>query len=155
MAAGAGTEVKGSTHKRYDLREGWSLEEWLRSLEPAETYRGRAKVPQQPTPKAQPAVSQSEPRSFDDIQPPAPPPKRSTGPTAGPARTPAQPAPLAPAPYRGGGVTGATETGAGVILALMFWTWVALPFLKSGPTGVRNVLRAKWFNKAPDGTWLP
>jgi hypothetical protein len=50
----------------------------------------------------------------------------------------------------------AAASGAGgFVLAVMFWTWVALPFLQGGPTGVRNTLRAKFFNKAPDGSWLP
>ena len=49
----------------------------------------------------------------------------------------------------------AVDNGAGFILALMFWGWVALPFLRSGPAGVRNTLRAKFFNKAADGSWLP
>jgi hypothetical protein len=47
------------------------------------------------------------------------------------------------------------DSGAGFILGLLVWGWVALPFLTGGPTGVRNVLRAKFFNKAPDGSWLP
>lgn len=47
------------------------------------------------------------------------------------------------------------SSGAGFLLALMFWSWIALPFLKGGPVGVRNMLRAKFFNKGPDGSWLP
>lgn len=52
-------------------------------------------------------------------------------------------------------VPGVVDTGAGFILAALFWTWVGLPFLKDGLGGVRNQLRAKFFNKAADGSWLP
>lgn len=53
-------------------------------------------------------------------------------------------------------VPSAVNTGAGFILGLMFWTWVALPFLNNGGiTGVKNQLRAKFLNKAADGSWLP
>lgn len=45
--------------------------------------------------------------------------------------------------------------GAGFILGVLFWSWIALPFLKNGPSGVTNMLRAKFTNKAPDGSWLP
>lgn len=48
------------------------------------------------------------------------------------------------------------SSGAGFVLALLFWTWIALPFLNNGGvTGVRNQLKAKFTNKAPDGSWLP
>lgn len=47
------------------------------------------------------------------------------------------------------------SSGAGFVLALMFWTWVALPFLRDGMPGVRAQLKAKFTNKAPDGSWLP
>jgi hypothetical protein len=48
------------------------------------------------------------------------------------------------------------SSGAGFILALMFWTWVALPYLNNGGVaGVRAQLKAKFTNKAPDGSWLP
>jgi hypothetical protein len=50
---------------------------------------------------------------------------------------------------------GPVSSGAGFILAVLFWSWVALPFLKKGPAGVRNTLKAKFTNKAPDGSWLP
>lgn len=47
----------------------------------------------------------------------------------------------------------------GFVLALMFWGWVVLPVLKAdspadGPRAVANVLRAKFFNKGPNGEWL-
>jgi hypothetical protein len=41
-----------------------------------------------------------------------------------------------------------------VILALIAWGWIGLPLIQGGPTKVRDVWRAKFFNKAPDGTWL-
>lgn len=47
------------------------------------------------------------------------------------------------------------DSGAGFILGLLVWGWVALPFLTGGPAAVRDTLRAKFFNKAADGTWLP
>jgi len=52
-------------------------------------------------------------------------------------------------------VPDAVDHGAGFLLGLMFWAWVGLPFLRDGMDGVRDVLRAKFTNKAPDGTWLP
>ena len=47
------------------------------------------------------------------------------------------------------------ETGAGFVLGALFWAWVGLPFLKGGPSQVRDVLRAKFCNRGPDGGWLP
>jgi hypothetical protein len=47
------------------------------------------------------------------------------------------------------------DNGAGIILALLLWSWVGLPLIQGGPAKVRDVLRAKFTNKAPDGTWLP
>lgn len=73
---------------------------------------------------------------------PAPPPPRSRGRASLAAATRAARHPR-------------VDDAAGFVLALVFWTWVALPFLKSGPTGVKNTLRAKFFNKAADGSWLP
>lgn len=52
-------------------------------------------------------------------------------------------------------VSSAAETGAGVVLAVLFWGWVALPFLRGRMPEVKAVWRAKWLNQAPDGTWLP
>jgi hypothetical protein len=46
------------------------------------------------------------------------------------------------------------DSGAGFVLGLLLWTWVGLPFLQAGPVGVKNMLRAKFLNKAPDGSWL-
>lgn len=50
---------------------------------------------------------------------------------------------------------GAVSSGAGFVLAFFFWTWVALPFLKDGPEGVKKMMRAKFTNKRPDGSYLP
>ncbi len=73
-----------------------------------------------------------------------PPPEDSGGLKIGP---PKMPSPQMP---------GAVNTGAGFVLGLLFWTWVALPFINNGGvTGVKNQLRAKFLNKAPDGSWLP
>lgn len=47
------------------------------------------------------------------------------------------------------------ENGAGFLLAVLVWGWVIMPFLHGGTTGVKNMLRAKFLNKAPDGAWLP
>lgn len=45
--------------------------------------------------------------------------------------------------------------GAGLLLALLAWTWIGLPLLTGGPSKAKDVLRAKFFNKAKDGSWLP
>lgn len=47
------------------------------------------------------------------------------------------------------------DDAGGLVLALVVWGWVILPFLKGGPGAVKNTLRAKFLNKAPDGSWLP
>lgn len=82
-------------------------------------------------------------------------------PAAKPA--PARTAPAAPAaqdtPRRTipvpASVGGAVNSGAGFLLGLMAWSWIALPFLKGGPSQVKAVLMAKFLNKAPDGSFLP
>lgn len=99
-----------------------------------------AKAPAQKAPAAAPRPQPADPA------PPAPSP-------AGPARPPTASTGRRWAPP--GGVRAAVDSGAGFLLALVFWGWIALPLLKDGPTGVRNTIRAKFFNKAPDGTWLP
>lgn len=77
-----------------------------------------------------------------------------------PART-AQGQQQAPRPSGGGrrlhipGTSGVVSNGAGFLLALAFWGWIILPFVKGGPGGVRDVIRAKFINKGPDGSWLP
>lgn len=49
----------------------------------------------------------------------------------------------------------AASVGPGVILTMLAWTWIGLPFLRGGPTAVKNMLKAKFTNKAPDGSYLP
>lgn len=44
---------------------------------------------------------------------------------------------------------------AGFVLAALAWGWFILPFLRGGPGEVRNVLRAKFLNKGPNGQALP
>ena len=68
-----------------------------------------------------------------------------------------EPAPVdepAPAASSGAGRQVASS-GAGWLLGLLAWAWVGLPFVKGGPTAVKNVWRAKFLNKAPDGSELP
>jgi len=55
-------------------------------------------------------------------------------------------------PARGGSTA---RDGAGVVLGFLAWVWVVLPYLNGGTAGVRNVLRAKFTNKGPDGSDLP
>jgi len=54
-----------------------------------------------------------------------------------------------------GSAAASVDNAAGFLLALLFWSWIALPFLKGGAGEVKKVLRAKFLNKAPDGSWLP
>lgn len=49
----------------------------------------------------------------------------------------------------------AVDAGAGFVLGLLLWGWVVLPFVRGGPGEVRNVVRAKFINRGPDGEWLP
>lgn len=87
----------------------------------------------------------------ESVEPPpvgAPPTEGKTGTGGGNPVT-------ATRPYRFPTTTGRTEDGAGFLLALIVWGWVIMPFLQGGPTQVRNVLRAKFFNKGPGGEWLP
>jgi hypothetical protein len=60
---------------------------------------------------------------------------------------------------RGGGRTvsmpQAVNQGAGVMLGILLWGWVVLPFFRNGPTEVKRVWKAKFLNKAPDGSALP
>jgi len=94
------------------------------------------------TPAAQPAVPAVAPRG-------RPEPTR-------PQRT----APGAPRPSRGrfrAGLTAVSpvQTGAGFLLGLLAWGWIGMPLITGGPTRVRDVWRAKFLNKGPDGEWLP
>jgi len=54
--------------------------------------------------------------------------------------------------YEVGGVS--LEDGAGLILGFMAWV-VVLRYIKDGPQGVRDLLKAKFLNKGPDGKELP
>lgn len=45
--------------------------------------------------------------------------------------------------------------GSGFALALLVGGWVVLPLLQGGPAAMRNLWRAKFFNKGPDGQALP
>jgi hypothetical protein len=51
-----------------------------------------------------------------------------------------------------GGVTVADASG--FMLALVAWCWIGLPYLKGGPVAVKDVWRAKFLNKGPDGQEL-
>lgn len=59
--------------------------------------------------------------------------------------------------YQSAGTTAGSvaSNGAGVILAFLVWGWVGLPFIQGGLGGVKDVIRAKFLNKAHDGSWLP
>lgn len=43
---------------------------------------------------------------------------------------------------------------SGVVLAVIVWGWIVSPYLTGGTAGVKDTLRAKFFNKGPDGGWL-
>lgn len=77
----------------------------------------------------------------------APGPARETAPAEG-APAPARPPISLSAPP-------GVDDGAGVVLGLLFWCWVALPYLRGGMPELRRVLAAKFLNKGPDGSWLP
>lgn len=47
------------------------------------------------------------------------------------------------------------DSAGGFALGVLAWVWLVLPFLRGGMPEVRNVLRAKFFNKGADGSWLP
>jgi hypothetical protein len=47
------------------------------------------------------------------------------------------------------------EDGAGVLLVLLLWCWVILPWLTGGRGRLVAVLKAKFLNRAPDGSFLP
>jgi hypothetical protein len=54
-----------------------------------------------------------------------------------------------------GGSAGVRVSDAsGLILGLLLWGWVIVPYLKGGQAGTKAVLLAKFFNKAPDGSYL-
>jgi len=77
----------------------------------------------------------------------------SSAPAGPPAESPTRSGSSGPGAWSSTAST--VESGAGLLLGVLVWGWVILPFIKGGPTRVKDVLRAKFFNKAPDGTWLP
>jgi hypothetical protein len=107
--------------------------------------RGRAAAAPRAPRKAPPAST--GPRK----QPAAP---ASTGSPSSPNDGDPDPAPRGPGRVRVE-LGSAGRQGAGFVLGLMVWGWVALPFLKGGPSEVKKVLMAKFLNKAPNGAWLP
>jgi hypothetical protein len=84
-----------------------------------------------PKPKAAPAVAPAAPAE-------EPAPAEEQAPDLGPRRSLPNP----------GGVV---REGSWVVLGFLGWVWVALPFIKSGPGGVRDVLLAKFVNRTPEG----
>ncbi len=71
----------------------------------------------------------------------------------GPPQDPPGPRPADRA--SGGSAPGVVQEGAGWVLGMLLWAWVALPFIQGGPEQVKNVWRAKFLNQAPDGSQLP
>ena len=53
----------------------------------------------------------------------------------------------------GGGLR--IDDASGFVLGLLAWSWVILPMLNNGPSGVRDMLRAKFVNKDQNGNPLP
>lgn len=104
-------------------------------------------------PAAPPAADSAEPTAAPTA---ASTPARSSRKRPGVSRTAGTRPPRSGAGYRptfpaGGGLAGNV---AGGVLGLFFWSWVMLPLIQHGPTGVKDMLRAKFFNKGPDGKWL-
>lgn len=149
-AASRGTTVRSaaaSTSLAERQAQGISEAEWERMQAPAETVRGVAKpVPPATTTTApaKPAQSQSKPRSSSRGQSPAATPAAPQATTGGGLSLPSWPGPGSK-----------TETAGGFVLGLLFWAWIVLPYLKGGPAEVRKTIKAKFTNKAPDGSWLP
>jgi hypothetical protein len=38
---------------------------------------------------------------------------------------------------------------------VLLFGWVVMPFVQGGPSKVKALFKAKFTNKAPDGSWLP
>jgi hypothetical protein len=102
------------------------------------------RAPAKPTSAAGPGTSPDQ--STTRPTRPRTPRPGSRSPRAGAGTT--RPGPTFPA---GGGLAGNV---AGAVLGLFFWGWIMLPLLKDGPAGIKNTLRAKFFNKGPDGKYL-
>lgn len=56
-------------------------------------------------------------------------------------------------PSSGGGLS--VTDGSGFVMALLVVGWVVLPLLNGGPAAMRNLWRAKFFNKDAKGDPLP
>jgi hypothetical protein len=94
------------------------------------------------------------PESSGAGSPPAAPPA-----DGGASPPPPSTAKAKPAAAGGGGSLPAppafVNEGAGVLLAVVAWGWLVMPFLVGGMPRVRQVLKAKFLNRAADGSWLP
>jgi hypothetical protein len=55
---------------------------------------------------------------------------------------------------RGGGAPAYVDDGAGFLLGLALWA-LTLAYLRGGSHAVKDLIRAKFVNKAHDGSWLP
>jgi hypothetical protein len=73
-------------------------------------------------------------------------------PAPAPAPGPGPVSRLGAAQLAGTGVT--ADDGAGFLLGVFAWV-LTLAYLRGGPGGVRDWLRAKFLNKGPDGERLP
>jgi len=92
----------------------------------------------------------------DDMIPTRP-AQKPAQPRSGPAEPDPPPAPSnPPAASTGRSWTAppSVNDGAGFLLAFFVWAWVVLPYFRGGTTEVKNVLRAKFTNRNPDGTWI-
>jgi hypothetical protein len=90
--------------------------------------RPKPKPPAAPTPVAQP----------DEEEKPAAQPDEEDQGDRGPRRSLPNPG-------------GAVREGSWVVLGFLGWVWVALPFIKGGPSRVGQVLAAKFINRTPEG----
>lgn len=103
-----------------------------------------ARKRQAPAPAGRTTASSGQPAPPAPAPPPAP---------QRPAQGSASPAGAA----GGGGPVSAprwADTGAEVILGVLVWGLVVLPFLRGGPAEVKKMLLAKFFNMKPDGGYL-
>lgn len=50
---------------------------------------------------------------------------------------------------------GVVRESSWVVLGFLGWVWVALPFIKGGPSAVGQVLAAKFVNRTPDTDHTP